>query len=76
MNLAAVALIPEPFDVAMLFQTVDEFDGAVVLDGQLFRELANGGQFTVLEASDGEKHLILLRFQSLRVRGRVAFAQE
>lgn len=76
MDLAAVLFVARTPHEAMLFQAVNEFNGAVVLDGQLFGKLADGGQFSVFEAANGEKHLVLLRLQALCVRGCVALAQE
>jgi len=75
-NLPAIIFVPGSLDVTAFFEAVDQFDGAVVLDGEAFGERANGGEFAVVHAADREKQLILLRLQTLGVGRFVAFPQE
>ena len=76
LNLAAIAPVALTFDKAALLQSIKQFHGAVVLDGETLRERTDRGGFTLFEAADGEKHLVLLRFETFRKGGCVAFTEK
>src|SRR5256885_1877795 len=76
LNLAAIAPVALTSDKTALFQAIKQFPGAVMLDRQTFRKRADRGGFTFFEAADGEQHLVLLRFETLRKGGCVAFSEK
>src|SRR2546430_17097937 len=62
LNLAAIVPVALTFDKAPLFQAIEQFPSAVMLDGETLRQRTNRGGFTFFEATDGQQHLFLLRF--------------
>ncbi len=48
----------------MFFQPVNQAYGAMVADEELLRQMADGWAGVVVHRLDGQKHLILLRFQT------------
>ena len=76
MDLAAIVFIAEALDVTSFFETIDELYGAVMLDSELFGEVADGPWFLFIQAADREEHLVLLRLETLRVGRGVAGAEE
>src|SRR6267154_2595251 len=51
LNLAPVVPVAETFDEASLLEAVNQFHGAVVLDGETLRKRTDRGGFTLFEAA-------------------------
>ncbi len=76
MNLAPIPPVAETFDEASLLEAISQLHGAVMLDRQTFGQRTDRSGFTVFEAADGEKHLVLLRFETFREGRCVAFPKK
>ena len=62
-NTPTIGGIAHPKDEARRFETADEFHGAMVLQQQPFRKIANAGAFGCFEGANGQKRLKSLRRQ-------------
>lgn len=76
MNLSPIVFVTQTFDVAALFEAVNEFNGAVMFEGKLLGQGADRGRFVLAEAANGQQHLILLRLEALGVSSGIAGTQE
>jgi hypothetical protein len=63
-HLAAVVVAARTREEAFIDEPANEFDRAVVREKQAVRDVTNGGPATLGQAFDGEKELVLLRFDS------------
>jgi hypothetical protein len=73
---AAIVAAAGAANEAVGFEAVDEFDGAVMLEGEAFGEVLNGGLAALGEATNGEEHQVLLRLEAYGAGFGVAFAKE
>jgi hypothetical protein len=64
-NLAAIGVVADALDEAVLRQAIDEADGAVMADEQMLGQLSDGRAVPVRKSSDGEQDLVLLRLEAL-----------
>jgi hypothetical protein len=71
---ATVVAAASAADVAMSLETVNEFDGAVVFQGEPLGERLNGGFTAFGQTANGKEHQVLLGFETDGPRFGVAFA--
>ena len=74
--LAAVFFFAETSYEASLFQAINKFYGAMVLDRESVSQSAHRGQFVFLETTNRQEHLILLGLKAFRQGSRISRAQE
>jgi hypothetical protein len=75
-NLAAILLATGSADVAVFFETVDQFDGAVMTNEQAVCQGLDFGRGTSGKAANGKQQQILLGFESGGAGGGIAFTKE
>ncbi len=75
-HLTAIFRARFAYDRATLFGAIDQLDGAVVAELKAIGKFADGGKFSCGEPFDGEKELVLLRFDSDGPGGVFAIAKE
>src|SRR6202012_4715944 len=63
-NAAAVVTASSASHVAIRFQAVNQFDGAVVLEGEALGECLDSGLAPYREAANGKQHQVLLGFEA------------
>lgn len=73
---AAVGIVPLALHEALPGGAVDQFDGAVVVQQQAIREVADGHRLIVGEAAQGQEELVLLRLKSGLARRLLAEMEE
>jgi hypothetical protein len=76
MDLAAVIVVPGALDEAMLLEAIDQADGAVMTDEQLFGNLADGRAVIAFPRANGQQHLMLLGFEAFFAGGGFAELEE
>ena len=75
-HLAPVFPPPRAFNKTVRFHTVNQFDCAVMTEGQAFCDRADAGLLSGLEPANRQQQKVLLRFKPCLARGLVAFLQE
>jgi len=60
----------------MRLQTVNQFHGAVMLEGHALGQRAYGGHRALGQSANGQEHQVLLRFEIGTLRGGIAFLNE
>lgn len=73
---AAIVTAAATAHVAARLKTVDEFDGAVVLESEALGERLDGGFAALWKTADSEKHQILLRLETDGAGLGIAFSQK
>jgi hypothetical protein len=63
-------------DITVRLQPIDQTDGAVMPEEQTLREAADAGVVVVGKFANGEKHLVLLRFEAGGLGGVIAAAEK
>jgi len=75
-NLSAIFLAPLSPHIAVLFQSVKQLDGAVMLQSEPFRERADGSFGICRQSADRQQHEVLLGFEAREPRRRVSLPQK